>query len=76
MKVTAKQNPTTIRFKDVDLGQVFVYDDEIYMKLAMDYHAYDEVFRAVHLETGELCPFDNFDEVELPIKIVHMEVTY
>ena len=82
MKLVIKQNPTTICFKDVNPGQVFAHEAEIYMKLDVAYQTHDEYgymeanYSAVHLETGELCHFDLFEEVQLPVKIVHMEITF
>ena len=83
MKIIAKQNPTTVHFKDVNPGQVFIHgEDEVYMKLDLAYHTYDArgyedaTWSAVYLETGELCQFDNYEQVQLPIKIVPLEVTY
>ena len=83
MKVIAKQNPTTVYFKDVNPGQIFIYNEgEVYMKLDLAYHTYDEcgyedaTWSAVYLETGELCQFDLLEDVQLPIKVTPMEVTY
>ena len=82
MKVIAKQNPTTICFKDINPGQVFAHEAAIYMKLDVAYQTHDEYgyeeasYSAVYLETGELCCFDAFEEVQLPVKVTPMEVIF
>ena len=83
MKVITKQASSTVSFKDVGPGQVFVYSDgEVYMALDSTYHCHNEdghlwaEWTAVHLATGALTEFDTYHEVTIPQKIIPLEIAY
>ena len=82
MKIITKQNLSNAHFRDVEPGQVFIYDEGIYMKLDTAYRTHDEcgyeeaIWSAVYLENGELCQFDGYEYVKLPVKVTPMEITF
>ena len=82
MEIKVKQNSGEVFFTTVKPGQVFVYDEYVYMRLADTYSTYDhhgdfiEDYNAICLSDGDLFHISDCDVVLLPIKIVPMEVTY
>ena len=75
MKITEKRIESDINFWDIAEGEVFVYEAEFYMKLCGEYESADESgCNAVHMTTGELFHFDDWEKVIRPIKVVPMEV--
>lgn len=72
MKITNKRVEIDINFQDIEWGEVFVYEGEIYMKLDGDYG--DDCYNAIHLLTGEICHFGDWERVMRPIKVIPMEV--
>lgn len=61
MYVNIRRSVDCTNFEDVEDGQLFVYQDNAYIKLK-DSECYD----AVHLETGKLMCFDATDPVIIP----------
>lgn len=82
MKVITKQVANEVRFQDILDGQVFMYEEEAYMKLDMSYRTYDEngyeaeAWNAVHLGNGELCEFHDYDLVLRPMRVSGIEIEY
>lgn len=75
MKITEKRIESDINFQDIMEGEVFVYEEEFYMKLCGEYESADESnCNVVHLMTGELTRFPDYEQVTRPIKVVPMEV--
>ena len=75
MKITEKRIENEINFQDIAEGEVFVYEEEFYMKLCGEYDGTDNLCcNTVHLTTGELSNFGHWEQVVRPIKIVPMEV--
>ena len=74
MKITNKRIETDINFQDIEWGEVFVYEGEIYMKADGEYDCDGESYNAIYLTTGEICHFGDWDRVIRPIKVVPMEV--
>ena len=75
MKITEKRIESDINFWDIAEGEVFVYEAEFYMKLCGEYESADESgCNAVHMTTGELSHFDDWEQVVRPLKVIPMEV--
>ncbi len=76
MEVKMKYSNRVIYFEDIERGEVFIYDDEAYLRLDKTYELEDEPdINAVHLESGEACHFCS-EHVTRPIKISPIEVVY
>lgn len=82
MKVNTKHATKEVHFQDISHGQIFVYNDEVFMRLDMQYVTYDdhgyeaETWNAVHLESGELNEFHDYDAVFCPSRIGTLEIEY
>ena len=82
MKVVTKQVANEVRFQDILDGQVFMYEDEAYMKLDQFYRTHDEngyeaeTWNSVHLGSGELCEFHCYDLVLRPVRVSGIEIEY
>ena len=80
MQIKVKRNDREVFFPTVEPGQIFIYDDLVYMRLNDDYAVHDgygdfvDDFNAVLLLRGELYHFGNSDMVQLPIKVTPLEV--
>lgn len=61
MYVNIRRSVECVSFEEVEDGQLFVYNDNAYIKLK-DNDYYD----AVHLETGKAMCFDTTDPVVVP----------
>ena len=61
MYVNIRRSVDCVTFENVEDGQLFVYQDNAYIKLK-DSEYYD----AVHLETGKVMCFDANDPVVIP----------
>jgi hypothetical protein len=76
MEVKLKYSNREVYFEDIERGEVFVYDDDAYLRLDKTYELEDEPdVNAIHLKTGELCHFCA-EGVIRPIKIFPMEIVY
>lgn len=76
MEVKMKYSNREVYFEDIERGEVFVYDDDAYLRLDKTYELDDDPdVNAVHLRTGELCHFCS-DLVIRPTKIFPMEIIY
>ena len=77
MEVKTKRIPTKA-FKDIDTGTVFRDDDELFMKVFMDDdymvcpHCDEDIYAgkelggvAVHLATGDVHKFDDWNHYEI-----------
>ena len=74
MKITNKRIETTTNFDNIEWGEVFVHEDEIYMKADGEYICDDESYNAIHLTTGQFCRFGDYEQVTRPVKVIPMEV--
>lgn len=76
MEVKMKYSNREVFFQDIERGEVFVYEDEAYLRLVRTYELDgDDDVNAIHLETGELCHFCT-ECVIRPTKIFPMEIVY
>ena len=76
MEVKVKYSNREVYFEDIERGEVFIYEDEAYMRLDKTYEMEDDSdVNAVHLKTGELWHFYS-EQVTRPTKIFPMEVVY
>ena len=77
MEVKMKYSNREVYLEDIDRGEVFVYEDEAYLRLIKTYELDDDPdVNAIHLGTGELCHFCDYDLVIRPTKIFPMEIVY
>lgn len=77
MEVKMKYSNREVYFQDIGRGEVFIYEDEAYLRLDKTYEldGDDDDANAVHLETGELCLF--YSELVIrPHKVFPMEIVY
>lgn len=76
--VVKSKNLLVKSFKDIEVGTVFRYDNELFMKVCLDddymvcprcdadiYAGKELGGLAVHLETGDVDKFDEWDNVEI-----------
>jgi hypothetical protein len=76
MEVKLKYYNREVYFEDIEKGEVFVYDDDAYLRLTKTYELEDEPdVNAIHLKTGELCYFCT-EGVIRPAKVFPMEIIY
>ena len=78
MEIKMKYSNREVYFEDIERGEVFVYEEEAYLKLMNIYDLEDGAIpaaNAVHLKSGEVCYFDG-ENVIRPIKVFPMEVVY
>lgn len=77
MEVKMRYSNREVYFEDIERGEVFIYNDEAYLRLVRTYEldGDDDDANAVHLETGELCHFYS-EQVIRPTKIFPMEIVY
>lgn len=77
MDVKMKYSNREVYFENIDRGEVFVYDDDAYLRLDKTYELDDDPdVNTIHLRTGELCHFCDCDPVIRPTKIFPMEIVY
>ena len=77
MEVKLKYSNREVYFEDIERGEVFIYDDEAYLRLVQTFELdgdNDDV-NAVHLRSGELCFFCH-EQVIRPTKVFPMEIVY
>lgn len=78
MEVKMKYSNREVYFEEIERGEVFVYDDDAYLRLDKTYELednYSDDVNAVHLKTGELCHFCS-ELVTRPTKVFPMEIIY
>lgn len=79
MEVKKKYVNRAICFEDLKPGEVFVYDDDVYLRLYVTYYVdkdEDSFYNAVNLGNGELVGIYGNDPVIRPSKVFAMEVLY
>lgn len=82
METKTKQNEQRVPFSAICKGEPFVYDGEVYVRLAHEYLEYDyngyegDNYNAIHLGDAELYQFAYDTIVNKPTKVVPMEVTF
>jgi hypothetical protein len=78
MEVKMKYSNREVYFQGIERGEVFVYEDEAYLRLDRTYEldGNDNDANAIHLETGELCYFCDCNQVIRPTKVFPMEIVY
>ena len=59
MDIVDKRNDNLARFEWIRVGEVFEYEDAIYMVI----HLTDEGYNAVNLENGQATTFEDDDRV-------------
>ena len=77
MEVKLKYSNREVYYQDIERGEVFIYEDEAYLRLVRTYEldGDDDDANAVHLETGELYYFHS-ECVIRPTKVFPMEIVY
>ena len=61
MRIEEKCSPT-VNFSEIELAEVFTYDEEFYMKIVHDFREEFD-YNAVHLSDGNLVVFESRDRV-------------
>lgn len=76
MEVKMKYSNREVYFEEIDRGEVFIYQDEAYMRLDKTYELEgDDDVNAIYLGTGELCHFCS-ELIVRPTKVFPMEIVY
>lgn len=66
MRINDQRTVKDLYFKDLAQGEVFICEDEFYLKTAVVRTDYGCVCNAVDLSTGELCRIEDSDLVSKP----------
>lgn len=64
MKIINKRPSIEPKFKDVLLGECFIYEDNIYMKTEEIIEEFGDIVNVTNLETGALGCFDDEEIIE------------
>ena len=63
MQITDKRVELKYKFDELDIGDVFIYNGDVYMKIDPIYNASFIVKNAVNLHVGCLCEIDKNETV-------------
>lgn len=67
MKIIMNNESKSLPFKQIDLGEVFLWDDDIFMRTESIESYYGDILNAVKLKNGEMLEIDGSTFV-LPLK--------